>query len=171
MPSSATGSGREPGSALITDGASSHGAAAAAWANFEENSPNARCWLRCSISPNVAMSQNAVAPPLPSTTSWPSGSENSSASPCRTRPTVSRTGAWRCEVPIRLEPVAASASRWLVWIFEGPAPKRPSAGRSAAGICRASVMTTFRTEGQSGGAGRGRHYLTTLSAPLFCQHP
>ena len=33
------------------------------------------------------------------------------------------------------EPVAASASRWLVWILDGPAPKRPSAGRSSAGIC------------------------------------
>ena len=52
----------------MTDGASSHGAAAAALANFDENSPNDRCWLFFSISPNVAMSQNAVAPPLPSTT-------------------------------------------------------------------------------------------------------
>jgi phosphoserine aminotransferase len=64
-----TASGREPGSALITDGSASHGAAAAAEANFEENSPNDRCWLFSRISPNVAMSQNAVAPPLPSTTS------------------------------------------------------------------------------------------------------
>ena len=41
----------------------------AAEANFAENSPNDRCWLFCSISPKVATSQNAVAPPLPSTTS------------------------------------------------------------------------------------------------------
>src|SRR5690349_11076626 len=68
-PSSATATGREPGSDLITDGADSHGAAAAADANFAENSPNDRCWLLCSIRPKVAMSQNAVAPPLPSTTS------------------------------------------------------------------------------------------------------
>jgi hypothetical protein len=52
----------------MTVGASSHGASLAALANFEENSPNVRCWLFFSISPCVAMSQNAVAPPLPSTT-------------------------------------------------------------------------------------------------------
>jgi hypothetical protein len=50
-------------------GSSSHGAALAADANLEENSPKERCWLRRSISPAVATSQNAVAPPLPSTTS------------------------------------------------------------------------------------------------------
>src|SRR3954469_14082080 len=60
-PSSATGEGSDPGSDLITDGSASHGAAATAAANFEENSPNARCWLRCRTSPNVATSQNAVA--------------------------------------------------------------------------------------------------------------
>ncbi len=34
------------------------GAARAAAANFDENSPKLRCWLRWSISPNVATSQN-----------------------------------------------------------------------------------------------------------------
>ena len=54
----------------MTDGSASQGAAfAAALANFEENSPNDRCWLFSRIRPKVAMSQNAVAPPLPSTTS------------------------------------------------------------------------------------------------------
>ena len=42
-------------------------------ANFDENSPNTRCSLRWSISPNVATSQNTVEPPLPSTISQPSG--------------------------------------------------------------------------------------------------
>ena len=58
-----------PGSLAITDGSASHGAAAAAAANFEENSPKDRCWLFSRIRPKVATSQNAVAPPLPSTTS------------------------------------------------------------------------------------------------------
>ena len=53
----------------MTEGSASHGAAVTALANFEENSPNERCWLFSRISPNVATSQNAVAPPLPSTTS------------------------------------------------------------------------------------------------------
>ena len=53
----------------MTLGSASHGAAATAVANFEENSPKDRCWLLRSIRPKVAMSQNAVAPPLPRTTS------------------------------------------------------------------------------------------------------
>ncbi len=65
------------------------------------------------------------------------------ARPSRTRPTRLRTGAWRWDVPINDEPVAASASRWLVWILEGPAPKRPSAGLRSAGIEIASVMSNL----------------------------
>ena len=45
------------------------GAALAAAANFEPNSPKDRNCARSSIRPNVAASQNAVEPPLPSTTS------------------------------------------------------------------------------------------------------
>ncbi len=59
----------EPGSAFTTVGSARNGAAAATEANFAENSPNVRCCDRRSIRQNVAMSQNAVAPPLPSTTS------------------------------------------------------------------------------------------------------
>ena len=53
--------------------------------------------------------------------------------PSRTRPTVSRTGACRWEVPISEVPVAASASRAPAGIFEGPAPNRPSAGLMSSG--------------------------------------
>ena len=66
MPAAATASGWSPGSALMICGSPRCGAAAAAVPNFEENSPKCRCWLRWSISPNVAASQNAVVPPLPS---------------------------------------------------------------------------------------------------------
>ncbi len=45
------------------------GAAATPDANLDENSPKLRCWLRSSISPKIAASQNAVVPPLPSRTS------------------------------------------------------------------------------------------------------
>ena len=72
---------------------------AAAAANLEENSPKVRCWLRRSMRPNVATSQKTVVPPLPSTTSQPSGSEKSSASPARSEATTLRTAGWRCEVP------------------------------------------------------------------------
>ena len=48
-------------------------------ANFDENSPITTWVLRCAIRPNTAASQKAVVPPLPSRTSYPSGSANSSA--------------------------------------------------------------------------------------------
>ncbi len=50
-PASATGSGRVPGSLDTTVGSSSHGATFTALANFDENSPNDRCWLLRRISP------------------------------------------------------------------------------------------------------------------------
>jgi hypothetical protein len=53
----------------ITIGSPRCGAAEAASANFDENSPKVRCWLRSSMSPKVAASQNTVVPPLPSMTS------------------------------------------------------------------------------------------------------
>src|ERR1051325_3269591 len=54
--------------------------------------------------------------------------------PSRTLPTRFFTGAWRCEVPSRDVPVAASASSASVRTLEGPAPNRPSAGLMSAGI-------------------------------------
>ena len=61
--------GRVPTGASTKTGSSSHGAPAAALANLFENSPSTWCWERCSISPCVAMSQKAVAPPLATSTS------------------------------------------------------------------------------------------------------
>ena len=63
-PSTGLGVVREPGSALRTSGACSHGAAAAA-ANLPPNSPKTRFCARFSMRPNDAASQNAVDPPLP----------------------------------------------------------------------------------------------------------
>ena len=64
-----TAVGAVPGSLFGIDGSSRNGARAAAAANFDENSPNTRCWLRCSIRPKTAASQKTVVPPLPSSTS------------------------------------------------------------------------------------------------------
>ena len=64
-----TGWGWVPGSDSMITGASRWGAAATAAANLAENAPKLRCWLRVSIRPNTAASQNPVVPPLPSTTS------------------------------------------------------------------------------------------------------
>ncbi len=103
-------------------------------ANLAENSPHTSSWARSRISPNAAASQNAVEPPLPSTISYPSGSENSSARPARMRPTSARTGAWRWLVPSTLAPVAPSAATASAGTFDGPEPKRPSAGLMPSGM-------------------------------------
>ena len=58
-----------PGSLRTTLGSARNGAAVVAAANFEENSPNTRCCERSRTRLSTAMSQNAVVPPLPSTTS------------------------------------------------------------------------------------------------------
>ena len=63
------GSGALPASDLMTMGSPTNGFFATAEANFELNSPKARCSERLSINPNAAASQNAVAPPLPRITS------------------------------------------------------------------------------------------------------
>ena len=69
MPASAMATGAVPGSALMTVGSPRNGACLAAEPNLAENSPKLRCCERSLIRQKVAMSQNAVAPPLPSTTS------------------------------------------------------------------------------------------------------
>ena len=119
------------------------GAAADASANFDENSPNTRCWLRSRISPKVATSQKTVEPPLPSTISHPSGSPNSDVSPERTLPTRFFTAGWRCDVPRMVSCAATSASICSGRILDGPHPKRPSPGSRSAGITMAvgSMLT------------------------------
>ena len=134
MPSAAAGNGCVPGGASTTVVAPRCGARLAACANFDENSPNTRCWLRASIRPKVATSQKVVEPPLPSSTSQPSGSPNSAARPSRTLRTTCFTGAWRWDVPIQEPPTAASAAMASGLTLDGPHPKRPSAGNSPAGI-------------------------------------
>jgi hypothetical protein len=46
-----------------------NGALSVTLANLEENSPKLRCWARSRTRPKAAMSQKAVDPPLPRTTS------------------------------------------------------------------------------------------------------
>ena len=69
IPASAVNTGAVPGSAVMIVGLPRWGAFAAPEANFAPNSPNERNCARLSSSPNVAMSQNAVEPPFPRTTS------------------------------------------------------------------------------------------------------
>ena len=77
-------------------------------ANFAENSPNDRCWLRSRIRANVATSQNAVAPPLPSTTLYPSGQVEQR----RTSPPYPTDDVAHRRLPVRVprydDPVAAA---------------------------------------------------------------
>ena len=53
----------------MTVGSSKNGASLDAAANLDENSPKTRCCDFVSIKPKVAISQNAVDPPLPIITS------------------------------------------------------------------------------------------------------
>ena len=69
MPSEGLASGWSPTADSITSGSPRWGADRVTAANFDENSPKTRCWLRSRTRPKLAMSQNAVVPPLPSSTS------------------------------------------------------------------------------------------------------
>src|ERR1700691_1056473 len=108
-------------------------------ANLEENSPKLRCCDWSAMRWKVAASQKLVVPPLPSRTSYPSGSEKSARSPSRTSATLLRTVAWRCDVPMYVVPSATRALSCSGRTFDGPEPNRPSRGSSSAGIFRVSV--------------------------------
>ena len=124
----------------MTVGSPKNGASFDAEANFDENSPKTKCCERSSIKPNVAISQNAVDPPFPSTTSYPSGRLNKDVRPSRTRFTTFLTGFCRCDVP-RIElPLADNAANASGRIFDGPQPKRPSTGFIVEGITMSALM-------------------------------
>ena len=133
-PTTSSSEGWSPGSPRTTVGSPRWGAADAASANFDENSPNTAWALTRSINENVAASQNRVEPPLPSRISQPSGRPNRSTSPLRTEPTRFLTGACRCDVPSRFWFAFARASACSGRTFDGPHPKRPSTGNRARGI-------------------------------------
>ena len=109
---------------------------AAAAANLAENSPKLAWALRRPIKRATATSQNRVEPPLPSTTSYPSGRSNSS--PVRPSDLADQPPD-RC-LSVRGaqqgRPVAASASRASGRTLAGPEPKRPSPGSRSGGISR-----------------------------------
>jgi hypothetical protein len=144
-------SGCVPGADSTISGDPRCGAAATASANFDENSPNTRCCERSSISPNVSTSQNTVVPPLPSTTSQPSGSRSRSATPRRTDATTERTGDWRWLVPSHDSPAEARAATASGRTLDGPHPNRPSAGRRSAGMRMSSgavlIVCHYRSHG------------------------
>src|SRR5690625_5023135 len=122
----------------MLSGTARNGARPAAEADSLPNSPVHTCWDRSRITAKEAASQQNVDPPLPSSTSYPCGGSNSSWKPSRTRATSCVTGAWLCDVPIRVEPTAASAADWAGRTRLGPEPNRPSAGRRSVGS--ASVL-------------------------------
>src|SRR3712207_743458 len=121
--------------------ASRNGALLVADANLEPNSPKERCWAFFSTKPKLATSQNAVEPPTPKTTSYPSGARKNCARPSRTEPTRFLTGACRWEVPRMFLDAADSASICSWRTLEGPAPNRPSRGRRSAGIVMLGSLT------------------------------
>ena len=115
------------------------GAAAAASANFEENSPNTRCWLRRSISPNVATSQKTVVPPLPSSDLLAVGQGEQLGQPgAEPRRRRTCTGAWRWLVPRYSSGSAASAVDRLGADLGRPAAEAAVGGSRSAGIGESS---------------------------------
>ena len=69
MSTTTPGAANVPGSALMMLESPRKGALWVTLANLDENSPKLRCWARSRTRPKAAMSQNAVEPPLPRTTS------------------------------------------------------------------------------------------------------
>ena len=151
-PASAVRNAAEPGSPLCTVGAPRKGASATALTNFAPNSPKVANCARSRTSPNVATSQNAVVPPLPMITSYPSGTEKNSAMPRRRRATSFFTVFCRWEVPRSVVETRDSASTASGRTLLGPQPKRPSAGLISSGI-RMLVASATVIGGPSGWAG------------------
>ena len=103
-------------------------------ANFEENSPKTRC---CERSRDQAehrdVPEGGRAAVAEHDLVAVGQREQRRPSPDRTRPTTSLTVRWRCEVPRYVAPVAASAATASGRTFDGPEPKRPSAGLRSVG--------------------------------------
>ena len=66
---------------------------------------------------------------------------------------ASLTGAWRCEVPSTRGPLGRARASASGRTFDGPQPKRPSAGLSSAGIWAVSVPRRHRGRQVIDGAG------------------
>ena len=131
-----------PGSPGNSTGSSRKGAFAADAANLALNEPYVPNAARRVISEAQAISQNALAPPLPSATSYPSDRWKNSRRPSRIEATSCLTGAWRCDVPSRVVAPASSAAICSGRILLGPEPKRPSSGFSDSGILSVIVMVS-----------------------------
>ena len=133
-PASNVGAGASPGSLLTTIGSCRNGALAATLANLLENSPKLRCSERSRIRParrrpRTRSSRRCRAPRRSRRAEL-----NRSLRPVRTRPTRSLTGFCRCEVPSRWASSVASLASCSGRTFDGPQPKRPSAGLSSSGM-------------------------------------
>ena len=68
-PASAVRNAAAPPGAVCTVGSPRNGASFTTLANFDPNSPKSASWARSRTSPNAAVSQNALVPPLDKTTS------------------------------------------------------------------------------------------------------
>jgi len=117
-----------PGSPAKMTGSSRKGALCADLANFVLNEPYVPNAALPAMSDAQAMSQKALAPPLPSAISYPSGREKNEPSPSRMEATRDFTGVCRCEVPRSVLPPRSSASTCSGRILLGPEPNRPSSG-------------------------------------------
>ena len=144
-------SGWSPGSLRTTVGSPRCGAAAAASANFDENSPNTACALRSRMRPNVATSQNIVDPPLPSTISQPSGRPNSSV----------QTGADRADEVLHRRLAVGRAEQRCCRLRPGRRPARGAPWRARSRTDRRRAAGCDRDRN---GAWVGRCHCASMAA-------
>ena len=133
--------------------------AAVASANFVENSPLTRCSERSAHeSERRHLPERGRAPVPERDLVARRAGRRARAGPRGPAPRAQRTGAWRCEVPISAAPSDARRASARGRTFDGPLPKRPSAGSRSAGSsararCRWGVTGSSRSD--SARAARG----------------
>ena len=111
-------------------------------ANLALNEPYVPNAARRVISEAQAISQNALAPPLPSATSYPSGRWKNSRRSSRIEATSCLTGAWRCDVPSRVVAPASSAAICSGRILLGPEPEATIFGLQRLGNTQCDSMVS-----------------------------
>ena len=129
-----TGVGRVPGRRSITTASASHGRRCGAAANFEENSPKVRCWLRSLDQAERRDVPERRGAAVAEHDLVALGQREQLGEPLAHPADQARTGACRCEVPMQRRAGAASAASCSGRTLEGPQPNRPSAGSRSAGM-------------------------------------
>ena len=127
----------------MTSGRARCGAGSAAAANFDENSPNTRCWLSLLDEPEGGdVPERGACRRCRGRPPSRRAGRTASRRPSRIRPTTCFTGAWRCEVPSHDAAGGGQRGDRLGPHLGGAAPEAAVAGqevvgdRDICGVCR-----------------------------------